>query len=400
MNPAPDGVSYRSRRPPAQPFLQGDPVRLPSLRWLLVLALLVVGGVAAMAFRERSARPVVTGPIASLVSFGDSLSDVGTYNPGATHPDPASRSAAGQRFTTKPGEVWVEVVADALGLPVKPNQQVDLGPRALGGRIVDLGGNGYAQGGAHIESDAEPVPGRIVGEQVQGETAVSIKTQIDRYLAVHRGFDGTELVLVQGGGNDFLDVFQALGDTDPGLASEADDQRIEALVRARAAAMVAQLRRLAAAGAKRIVYVNLPDLGMLPFLRNTELEDLATDVSEGYNALVAAGLSGTGVQVFDLAGFIDDVVDDPAALGLTVTDKPACTSFDASQGEVDALLCTHATLVEPDADRHYLFADSMHPTAAGHRLWGEKVAAFIHDRFGVAVKPAGRQRVARESTVR
>ena len=374
-------------------------MRLPSLRWLLVLALLVVGGLAAMAFRDRAVRPIVTGPISAIVSFGDSLSDVGTYNPGATYPDPATRSAAGQRFTTKPGEVWVEVLADALGLPIKPNQQVDFGPRGQGGRIVDLGGNGYAQGGAHIETDAAtaPAPDGIPADGgLQGETAVSIKAQIDRYLATHKGFDGTELVLVQGGGNDFLDAFQTLGDTEPEPASDADD-RMEALVRAKAAAMVAQLKRLSAAGAKRIVYVNLPDLGMLPFIRNTELEDLATDVSEGYNELVAGGLSGTGVQVFDLAGLIDDAVDDPAAVGLTVTDKPACTNYDASQGEVDALLCTPATLVEPDADQHYLFADSMHPTTAGHRLWGEKVAAFIHDRFGAVVKPV---RVARDTTAR
>ena len=366
-------------------------MRLPSLRWLLVVALLVVGGMAAMAWRDRAQRPVVTGPISVIVSFGDSLSDVGTYNPGASHRDPATRSATGQRFTTKPGEVWVEVVADALGLPVKPNQQVDFGPLGQGGRIVDLGGNGYAQGGAHIETDAEtaPAPGGIPADGgLQGETAISIKTQIDRYLAAHKGFDGTELVLVQGGGNDFLDAFQALGEAEPEPASDADD-RMEALVRAKAAAMVTQLKRLSAAGAKRIVYVNLPDLGMLPFIRSTELEDLATDVSEGYNELVAGGLSGTGVQVFDLAGLIDDAVDHPAAAGLT--------NYDASQGEVDALLCTPATLVEPDADQHYLFADSMHPTTAGHRLWGEKVAAFIHDRFGAVVKPV---RVARDTTAR
>ncbi|OVZ54345.1 hypothetical protein CDO44_26755 [Pigmentiphaga sp. NML080357] len=365
-------------------------MRLPSLRWLSVLALLIVCGIAAIAVRERGTRPVVTGPVRSIVSFGDSLSDVGTYNPAAVHPDPAARSATGQRFTTKPGEVWVEVVADELGLAVKPNQQVDFGPRGHGGRIVELDGTGYAQGGAHIDVDGEPVPAegaQLPDESLQGATAISIKTQIDRYLAAHKGFDGTELVLVQGGGNDFLDAFQNLAGGDPESASAADDL-MEELVRAKAAAMVTQLKRLAAAGAKRIVYVNLPDLGMLPFIRNTELEDLATEVSEGYNELVASGLAGTNVQVFDLAGFIDDVVDDPAAAGLTVTDKPACRSPDAAQGEVDALLCARDTLVEPDADRHYLFADSMHPTAAGHRLWGEKVAGFIHDRFGTALRPA------------
>lgn len=44
-----------------------------------------------------------------VVSFGDSLSDVGTYAPVIT------ASFGGGRFTTNPGEVWTQKVAEYYG---------------------------------------------------------------------------------------------------------------------------------------------------------------------------------------------------------------------------------------------------------------------------------------------
>ena len=49
-----------------------------------------------------------------VVSFGDSLSDVGTYAP------VIQSSFGGGRFTTNPGEVWTQKVAEYYGDTLKP----------------------------------------------------------------------------------------------------------------------------------------------------------------------------------------------------------------------------------------------------------------------------------------
>src|SRR5215831_9391086 len=49
-----------------------------------------------------------------VVSFGDSLSDVGTYAP------VIQSSFGGGRFTTNPGEVWTQKVAEYYGDTLTP----------------------------------------------------------------------------------------------------------------------------------------------------------------------------------------------------------------------------------------------------------------------------------------
>src|ERR1700739_104046 len=70
-----------------------------------------------------------------IVAFGDSLSDGGTYtniikmlNP------PGASEVARFKFTTNPGNVWVENLAQRFGLALTPN-------------ALD-GGTNYAEGGA------------------------------------------------------------------------------------------------------------------------------------------------------------------------------------------------------------------------------------------------------------
>jgi phospholipase/lecithinase/hemolysin len=75
-----------------------------------------------------------------VVSFGDSLSDVGTYAPVIT------ASFGGGRFTTNPGEVWTQKVAEYYG--------GTLSAAYLGGFGQPLAastGLGYAQGGARVQ---------------------------------------------------------------------------------------------------------------------------------------------------------------------------------------------------------------------------------------------------------
>jgi outer membrane lipase/esterase len=141
--------------------------------------------------------------------------------------------------------------------------------------------------------------------------------------------------------------------------------------------MVTQVARLQAAGADRIIYASLPDLGMTPQFRTTPLAGLATQLSLGYNAAVANALGGMGVNVFDTAGLIQQVVTSPANYGFVNATTPACTSYSTpgNPATLTALLCFATTVVAPGADLTYVFADGVHPTAGAHALWGQQVAA-------------------------
>ncbi|MFL6617958.1 MAG: hypothetical protein ACJ8MH_05125, partial [Povalibacter sp.] len=126
-----------------------------------------------------------------VVAFGDSLTDAGTYNPTTADTNPANDSPSGLIFSTKPGSTWAVYVAGSFGQSLQPNRQVNFGVVGNGGRIIELGGSDYAEGGARIDVDApnggvvmQPIPG-VGTVPIQLATSRSIKTQIDDYLAEH-----------------------------------------------------------------------------------------------------------------------------------------------------------------------------------------------------------------------
>jgi phospholipase/lecithinase/hemolysin len=181
----------------------------------LVAALAVL--LAACGREEPPHTPTATEPFTRLVSFGDSLSDVGTYNVGAI------RSAGGGKYTINgsgpagapdlTGKVWVEVLAADLGLPAPCPAQTGLeGDPARGFNVPVVkhsGCTGYAQGGARV---IDPVgPGNRLTGSPLGATTVPVAAQVANHLAANGGrFSGSELVLVMAGGNDALTLLQVL----------------------------------------------------------------------------------------------------------------------------------------------------------------------------------------------
>ena len=350
---------------------------------LHVVALVVAATVFMSACNDEGTESSVVVPPASdfvtqVISFGDSLSDVGTYNPTTADTNPANDSPSGFIFSTKPGMTWNAHTAIQFGHVLSPNRQVKFGIVGNGGEVLELGGLAYAEGGARIEVDApnggvvmQTIP-NVGTVPVQSATSRSIKTQIDDYLAEHGNVvDARAVVLIQGGANDFF-TFLGQVAADPTLAANTP-----AVIDATATAMVGQIARLKAAGATRIIYSNLPDLGLTPQFSTTPLAGLASQISAGYNAAVANALSGQGVHIFDTATFMHNVVDSPATYGFTNVTTPACTSLSTpgNPASLTALLCFPTTVVAPGADITYLFADGVHPTASAHALWGQQVAA-------------------------
>ena len=327
---------------------------------------------------ESSVIPPSSQSLTQVVAFGDSLSDAGTYNPTTADANPDNDIPSGLTFSTKPGMTWAAYVAISFGHTLTPNQQVNFGIVGNGGEVLELGGLSYAEGGARIEMDApnggvvmQTIP-NVGTVPVQLATSRSINTQIDDYLAEHgNAFDEQTLVLIQGGANDFFAFLGAVA-ANPALANTAP-----AVISAAATAMVNQVGRLNAAGATRIIYSNLPDLGITPQFRTTPLAGLATQLSLAYNAAVANALNGLGVDVFDTATLIQQVAASPSTYGFTNATTPACNSFTTpgNPATLSALICFPTTLVAPGADLTYVFADGVHPTAGAHALWGDQVIA-------------------------
>ncbi len=335
------------------------------------LALLAVVAVAAACGGDHEEDD----RIQSVVSFGDSLSDAGTYNLQAG-------ARLGQRFTTEPGKVWSERIAQAYDLDLTPHRRVDFGlitADGSGGGRVALGGNAYGEGGARIELDeaGDGVVDLGGGLKLQAQTAMSLKSQIDAYLAQAKKFDKTQLVLVQGGANDFFSFLES-----PTL----DPAEAPAYAEAMAVAMAAQLQRLVDAGATRVLYSNMPDLSMTPEIRaaGVTAAGLAHFLSDTYNTLVASAVKDMPIVVFDTASMMGGVMSSPADYGLTNVDVPACAADPLAPSIAGALslMCTTDTLVEPDADQTYFFADGVHPTDRGHQLWAQFAGELAKEKVG------------------
>jgi outer membrane lipase/esterase len=145
------------------------------------------------------------------VTFGDSLSDIGTYAVGTV------QALGGGKFTINgnntavnaalTGRNWTELVAAQLGLSAPCPAQTGLDGNASQGFSVPVvnhsGCYGYAQGGARVTN---PVgPGNKLTGSALGSLTVPVVTQVAHHLAATGGkFKGDELVLVMAGGNDVL----------------------------------------------------------------------------------------------------------------------------------------------------------------------------------------------------
>ncbi|TFW33230.1 SGNH/GDSL hydrolase family protein [Massilia horti] len=147
----------------------------------------------------------------SQVSFGDSLSDVGTYAVGPIAAMGGGKyTINGNNTSTSPdltGKNWTELVAAQLGLPAPCAAQTGLQGDAKQGFSVAVVNNNnclnYAQGGSRVTN---PVgPGNALTGSPLGQMTVPVAKQIDNHLAKVGGkFTGTEFVTVMVGGNDIL----------------------------------------------------------------------------------------------------------------------------------------------------------------------------------------------------
>ena len=259
--------------------------------------------------------------------FGDSLSDAGQY---------------GARFTTNPGLVTPMYVGQAYGITVTPSF---------------TGGLDYAQGGARVNSPSPLVPA--------GVPDFSIAQQVNLQLA--KGFqDPRALYQIQGGANDiFVLANQFLG-------GQITQSQLQAGVSQAAVDLAAQVVKLKAAGAQYIILQQLPDIGKTPQAAALGAQSTFTALSNLFNSTLNTAIAQSGVQViqFNTSALLNEIVASPTLYGFVNSTVQACTTQSSLQ-------CTPSTLVAPNANLTYVFADGVHPTTGADLVLTQAIISMI-----------------------
>ncbi|SBV36650.1 Outer membrane autotransporter barrel domain protein [uncultured Stenotrophomonas sp.] len=279
-------------------------------------------------------------PFSKTVFFGDSLTDTGYYRPVLVQLDP-SASIVG-RFTTNPGWVWSDYLADHYGTNAKPNGNGQTG-------------DNYAAGGARVGVDnTNPLNPML-------PATPSLKTQLNAYLTANGGkADANALYTVWGGANDLFAV--------------AAGAPAQATIGAAVADQVGMVATLAGAGAQYVMVPNLPDIGLTPSSRAGGAVAMAqgTALSKAYNDALFGGLKQAGLQVIpvDTFSILQEIVANPGSYGFTNVGNMACTS-------ASSLTCSPLSYASPGAADSYVFADGVHPTTAAHRILGQYAISIL-----------------------
>ncbi len=324
-----------------------------------------------------------------LVSFGDSLSDPGAYAVGTVAALRGGRYTINSGNAAQPTPIWLDFVASAIGTSAPCAAQTGLNSRAPFGAPVAVANNtactNYAQGGSRVTNPVGPanafLPDSAGG--IVGQLTVPLVTQINTHLARNGGvFRGTELVTVLAGGNDVFMNLATVAPTTEALirsgvpAATAQQQAATAAVTEMGKAgaeLAAYIKtQIVGKGAKYVLVLNLPNLAATPFgvEQGAGTAGLAAQMASTFNQQLTAGLAGTaGVVVGDAYTQSTDQFQNPAQYGISNASKRACDINPAKNPLGGAsLVCTPASVIAEDVSK-FAFADDVHPSPLGHRLF-------------------------------
>jgi outer membrane lipase/esterase len=302
-----------------------------------------------------AAAPALAQTYSQTVFIGDSLTDAGYFRPLLP---PSAQPVIGQ-FTTNPGFVWAQYLAEFYGTSAAPNGNGQGGPN-------------YAAGGARVGVDVVGPLGFIP----------SLATQTNTYLAANGGrADPNALYTVWGGANDLFAVA-----ADPGQA--------QAIIGGAVTAQVGIVGTLQAAGARYVIVPTIPDIGVTPssLAGGPAGQAQGTALATAYNTALFGGLASAGLSVIplDTFHFLQEVVANPAQYGFSNVTGTACLPPGSS-----SLTCSPAAWASPDAPNTYLFADGVHPTSGAHRIVAELARSVLEGPRLIAVLPHSAAMVGR-----
>lgn len=279
----------------------------------------------------------------SVVVFGASLTDTGNVCPTAATPGcpPVPPYAAG-RYSN--GTLFVETIAARYGASVRPST---------------AGGSNFAYAGART--------GAIPGLTTQSTTP-SMVAQVQQFI--ERPTSGA---LLNPQTLFVIDATTFGNNINAGLPLVgAGTITATQLVTAGVTDVVTIMTRLYAAGARKMLVINTPNVGLTPLVRpaGPAAAGAATQLAGGFNQGLAGQIPvlvsaspGLTVYSLDAFGIHNAVTANPALAGLTnVTD--ACTSVPA---------CVSSATV-PDT---YMYWDTFHPTRQFGAYFASQAAAIL-----------------------
>lgn len=287
-----------------------------------------------------------------LIVFGTSLSDPGnafaltgqeSTPPYATLDmllvPSAPYSTGGHHFSN--GATWIE--------------QLALQPGIAGSALPAFQGSNtnsgnYAVGGARARDDG---------------INVNLSDQVNAFMRDAGGVASPEaLYVIEIGGNDIRDALSA-------FAARADSG---AIITTALTAVSSNIQTLYAAGARKFLVLNAPNLRLVPAVRIMDgiypgagqvAEYFSLLYNENLNTLLlgAAGLPGIQINKLDLYQKLSDLTANPAAFGLREVESACVTP------NLPPFKCK-----TPD---EFLFWDGIHPTKVVHTILAKEAASVL-----------------------
>jgi outer membrane lipase/esterase len=266
-----------------------------------------------------------------IIVFGDSFMDSGNYRSFAE----ARGVRNGGRFSTNPDPMWIEHVAQGLGLELRPSAD---------------GGTNHAEGFSMVALPAPPVPGL----ETMPLTCKPVQQQVRDFIVTHN-FQSSDLIVLNGGGNDVLASVM----TGSGLPS----------LQAAARALAETVQLIAQSGGSHIAIPETPDLGTTPIGGSGKGDDQnpVSQAVQAFNTQVTQALEAMNLRSFIIPSFdfTRQMFRQPQQFGFLETQTPVY----ADSG-LAAFLFDDTAQVTKQASETHLFADMIHLSGKGHRLYG------------------------------
>jgi outer membrane lipase/esterase len=335
---------------------------------------LLINAVALGCVFSNAANAISYNQISQVIFFGDSLTDSG-YNDLITPTLPVGKAPT---FTTYGGYTYAQYLArDIKGVvlpiypgPTPPDKITNNSETpAIGGSSGTLKGFDYAAAGSTTNG-----PGN-------GEAAPSLVTQVNFYLDNSgQQADPDALYFIFSGANDILAL----------LSITSPPTQLQLLqASATAATNIAnQAARLSAAGAKRIVVMALPNLGVTPLISaeavgNPALPSQLTSVTFTFDSMLNTALGkviaqyGVKILYIDVYNLLDNLITTTNAgqpyvvAGQSFQFVNATNAACGDPRSVSALFCPST------APTAYVFADGIHPADMAHHVLALQIETQI-----------------------
>ncbi len=322
----------------------------------------VMGLLAATVFPPAANASLQT--LSNLFVFGDSLSDGGNSAI-------VSQAATGGAYTYPPapyyngrysnGPVAVEYLWNSYN-PGNTSFKPSL-----------AGGTNYAIGGATSGLDNYNSVSSSTGPLASAYNQLGTNWQLGSFAAGRPVFDpATSLFVVWQFPNDVF-YSAATGKTpgtafgDPGVNLSGGLAGVSELIANGIGNIVQTVAALAASGAQHFLVPNMPNLGATPeFAGNPDVTALSLAFNANLKLAVNAldkQLTSAEIVQFDTATAFQEILDDPAAHGITNTSEKC----------VDNILNGRCN---PN-DNTWMFWDGVHPTTYAHGILGARFAAAV-----------------------